>query len=387
MGLDIRTIMVLFAMLALMFAGLLALARLHTGNIRGVRQWSAANLCIGLGLFSAYFYNSPTPSTKYAIVLGAALIATGIALQFTGIQSFKESRSYKALAALFVTVAVLQTVWFEILHPDIRARSIANSLLFSLGYAACARVLLIRIAPPLRTAFWFTGLSFAVLSAVLIVRAVLISQSQETYGLYANTPLNPASFLAGCIVQLCITFGFLLMLNYRLIADIQSLASRDVLTGAFNRRRLEEEATRLKTRFERTGDTLAIMMMDVDHFKSVNDAHGHPVGDEVLRRLSAIAQASIRADDYFARYGGEEFCILLPSTSAAEACSLAERLRQTCASTPLEISGKTIQSTVSIGVADSSQVGLDFRSLVSAADQALYRAKQDGRNKVVPFRQ
>lgn len=386
MGLDIRTIMVLFAMLALMFAGLLALAKLHAGSIRGVRQWSAANLCIGLGLGFAYFFTAQTPSTKYAVVLGAILIAAGISLQFTGIQSFKESRNYRGPAALFVGVAAFQTFWFEFVHPDLGARSIANSILFSIGYAACARALLIRIDPPLRTAYWFTGLSFAVLSAVLLVRAILIAQSDlQAYGLYVNTPLNPVSFLIGCLVQLCITFGFLLMLNYQLIADIQKIASRDMLTGAFNRRRLEEEAARLQARCGRTGDMLAIMMIDVDHFKSINDSFGHQAGDEVLRRLTAIAQASIRADDYFARYGGEEFCILLPSTSEMEAWGLAERLRKIYASTTMKISGENLISTISIGVADSTLAGLEFKALVSAADRALYRAKQEGRNKVVSY--
>jgi diguanylate cyclase (GGDEF)-like protein len=182
-----------------------------------------------------------------------------------------------------------------------------------------------------------------------------------------------------------VIFGFLLMLNYRLIIDLQKIASRDALTGAFNRRRLEEEATRLKARCIRSGETLAVMMIDIDHFKSINDLYGHPVGDEVLRRLANIAQTCIRPDDYFARYGGEEFCILLCSTTENEAWELAERLRQVYAKSTLNIGEKSINITVSIGVADSTLIGLEFTSLVSAADQALYRAKQEGRNQVISY--
>lgn len=387
MGLDIRTIMVMFSMLALMFAGLLELAGLHAGSIRGVRQWAVANLCIGLGLGLAYFFSSIfIHGYIWAVILGATLVATGISLQFTGIQAFKEERSNWRIVLLIVGAVFCQNVWFGVLHPDISARSIANSLVFAMGYAACARALLISIEPPLKTAYWFTGLSFVALVGVMLVRGMVIWQSPPgTYGLYVNIPLNPLSFFIAGIVQLCVTFGFVLMLNYRLVADIQKLASRDVLTGAFNRRRLEEEAVHQWARYARTGNALAIMMIDVDHFKSINDSYGHPTGDEVLRRLAAIAQTSIRTDDYFARYGGEEFCILLPSTTEQEALVLAERLRASYAAVVMEFSGKTLKSTISIGVADSTHVGQEFSSLVAAADQALYRAKQKGRNRVVSY--
>jgi len=369
-----------------MFFGLLELAGLHVGSIRGVRQWAVANLCTGLGLGLAYFHTYPIPGNNWTIVLGATLIATGISLQFTGIQAFKEERSDWRMILLIVGVAFLQNVWFGVLHPDINSRAIANSFLFAIVYAACARALLISIEPPLRTAYWFTGMSFAVLVVVMLVRGVMIWLSPPgSYGLYVNMPLNPLSFFIGSMIQLCVTFGFLLMLNYRLITDLQKISSRDALTGALNRRSLEEEATRLQAHCGRTGDALAIMMIDVDKFKSINDRYGHPVGDEVLRRLAEIVQTSIRADDYFARYGGEEFCVLLPSTTENEAWRLAERLRQAYAKMTLDLREESLNSTISIGVADSTSIGLKFSSLVAAADQALYRAKQDGRNLVVAY--
>ncbi|MDP2248073.1 MAG: GGDEF domain-containing protein, partial [Nitrosomonadales bacterium] len=384
MALDVRTIVVVFAMLSLMFSGLFLFARLHAGNIRGVKQWAVASLCIGLGLGLTYLFHTPSYASKFAVVLGATLIATSIALQFSGIQAFKGDRTDKWLIALFVGLVALLNVWFEFISPSISYRTIANSLVFGLGYAACARILLIRIEPPLRSALWFTGLSFALLSVVLLIRTIVISQSQlETYGIYASTPINPPTFLIACLVQLCVTFGFLLMLNHQLVSEIQKIASRDMLTGAFNRGRLEEELARLQSRCERTGDKFAVMLIDVDDFKTINDTLGHLAGDELLRSLTNIAQTSIRVEDYFARFGGDEFCILLPSTSAAEAFVLAERLRRAYASTTMSLAGKSFNSTISIGVADSSQVGLQFESLIAVADQALYRAKQAGRNKVV----
>ncbi len=386
MGLDTRTVMVMFAMLAFMFFCLLQLAGLHVGRIRGVRQWAVANLCISLGLSLAYFYTYPTPGHHWAVVFGATLIATGICLQLTGIQAFKEERSNWQVAVLIVSLVFIQGIWFGVMHADNSSRAIVNSLLFAMVYAASARALLIHIEPRLRIAYWFTGLCFAILVVVMLVRGIMIwLLPAGAYGLYVNMALNPLSFFISCMVQLCVTFGFLLMLNYRLLTDLQVIASRDALTGALNRRSIEEEALRLKARCERTGNPLAITMIDIDHFKSINDRYGHPVGDEVLRRLAKIAQTSIRADDYFARYGGEEFCLLLPSTTENEAWALAERLRITYAEMIVEIGVESLNSTISIGVADSTSIGLEFTSLVAAADQALYRARQQGRNRVVSY--
>ena len=385
MSLDIHTILVMFSMLAFMLAGLLALAGLHAGSIgSGIRQWALASLCISLGLLPAYFYRGPAPGSDWALVAGSLLIASGLGLQYTGIQTFKGEPSHWRLAMAFVLVALLDNLWFGVLHPDVPARAIANSLLFGAGSAACARALLIRVAPPLNTAYWFTGGAFALLSAALGVRVLMISLAPAgSYNLHVNTPLNSTSFFISSVVQLCVTFGFVLMVNYRLMSDIQKIASRDVLTNAFTRRRLEEEALRLLARCARTGDVLAVMMIDVDHFKSVNDRYGHPVGDAVLRRLATIAQHAIRTDDYFARYGGEEFCILLLATTEQEALVLAERLRQAYAAMALEVGGETLKSTISVGVADSAHAGLEWPALVAAADRALYRAKQEGRNRVV----
>ena len=385
MDLDVRTILVMLAILAFMFAGLLELARLHAGNIRGIRQWSVASLCLGLGLGLTYIFNRPMPGFDWAVVAGSTLVAAGVGLQFGGIQAFKGGHSNWRVVVLMIVSVFSLSVWFAVLHPDVRLRSIANSIVFAFGYVMCARALLIKIESPLRTAYWFTGLSFAVLVAVLLARGMTIWLSPPgTYsGIYSQLPINPLSFFIASMVQLCVTFGFILMLDYRLVTDMQKLASRDALTGAFNRRRLEEEAVLQWARHLRTGNTLAVMLLDIDHFKSINDCYGHQTGDEVLNRLVAVAQTTIRADDYFARYGGDEFCILLPSTTEEEALVLAERLRQSYAATSIEFGGITLKSTISIGVADSAGAGQTFSSLVAAADQVLYRAKQDTRNRVV----
>ncbi len=383
MNLDSRTMMVMMSALVLLFSGLLTLAGLHAGNTRGVQHWAVGGLCIGVGLGSSYFQHSLSGSA-WVLVFGATLAAIGMGLQFNGIQAFKTGFCNRYIPWSLAGLVFLQSIWFVILHPDVHARVIANSLVFALCNAACARALFIPIEQPLRTAYWFTGASFGVVAATLLLRAVIVFLAPpNTYGLYSPAPINPVSFFIGSMAQMCLAFGFVLMLNYRLSVDLQKLALSDALTGALNRRSLEQEATRLSARCTRTGDALAIMMIDVDHFKSINDRYGHPVGDEVLRHLAAVAKKTIRSDDYFARYGGEEFCILLPSTIEEDAWILADRLRQNYAALVMEFGGEALRSTISIGVSDSIHAGLDFTSLVAAADQAMYRAKLEGRNRVV----
>ncbi|MGZ5006363.1 MAG: GGDEF domain-containing protein [Methylobacter sp.] len=383
MNLDSRTMLVMMSALVLLFSGLLTLAGLHAGNNRGVQHWAIGGLCIGLGLGSSYFQQA-LPGSSWVIVFGATLAAAGMGLQFNGIQAFKTGFCNKYIPLSLAGLIFLQNIWFVVIHPDVHARVVANSLVFALCNAACARALFITIEQPLRTAYWFTGASFTLVAAILLLRAIIVFLAPaNSYGLYLPTPINPASFFIGSMGQMCIAFGFVLMLNYRLSADLQKLALSDALTGALNRRSLEQEAKRLSARCTRTGDVLAMMIIDVDHFKAINDHYGHPVGDEVLKCLAAVAKKTIRSDDYFARYGGEEFCILLPSTTEKDAWILADRLRQNYAALIIESGGEILRSTISIGVSDSIHAGLEFSSLVTAADQAMYRAKQEGRNRVV----
>jgi diguanylate cyclase (GGDEF)-like protein len=167
--------------------------------------------------------------------------------------------------------------------------------------------------------------------------------------------------------------------------ELKRLSVTDGLTRAFNHRHFQE---RLKTEFSRAkrhGDPLACVMIDIDHFKRVNDTYGHPVGDRVLVRLVEILQDGIRGEDLVARYGGEEFVLLLPRTDEVRALHLAERIREQVAADGFSLlNGERLEFTVSLGVAGFVP-GNDLMTsddLLHAADVALYRAKANGRNRV-----
>ncbi|WP_439817197.1 GGDEF domain-containing protein [Zavarzinia sp. CC-PAN008] len=163
-------------------------------------------------------------------------------------------------------------------------------------------------------------------------------------------------------------------------AELRRQASIDVLTGALTRRRLLELAAHELRRSARTGRPLGLLLLDVDHFKAVNDRFGHAAGDAALQHLTRVCQAGLRDGDVFGRMGGEEFAVLLPETGMEQALEIAERLRRTAEVEPLVRDGHAIELTLSIGVtvAESGETMLD--QALSRADEALYRAKSDGRN-------
>jgi diguanylate cyclase (GGDEF)-like protein len=165
-------------------------------------------------------------------------------------------------------------------------------------------------------------------------------------------------------------------------ASLESLANTDTLTGAASRRRLLELGERECARSSRDGRPLSVLAIDIDHFKQVNDTHGHAGGDLVLKVVVACCQSQLRNNDVLGRLGGEEFAILLPGADAVAAVLVAERIRERIAATPIMVGAEPIRITVSIGIA-AYDGSLPFESVLANADDALYRAKREGRNRTL----
>ena len=172
--------------------------------------------------------------------------------------------------------------------------------------------------------------------------------------------------------------------NARLFDEVQRNATYDGLTKTYNRRHFMEQAQRAYDNARRFGHALTAMMLDVDHFKRINDKHGHHVGDQVLRVLADRCKSTLRSVDLLGRYGGEEFAIVLPGADEKSAATvLAERIRRTVAEEPIETDAGQVRVTISIGVATMNGEMATSEDLFKRADAALYEAKQAGRNRVV----
>ena len=165
--------------------------------------------------------------------------------------------------------------------------------------------------------------------------------------------------------------------------ELQEKASRDQLTGLHNRGYLNETLPRELARGRREGMPIALIMLDLDHFKHVNDTHGHPAGDDVLRTLAALLRRETRESDLICRYGGEEFVVVMPGMGAEAAWPRVERWRTELASTVVRHGQADIRVTMSAGIVGFPDHGADMDSLLARADQMLYRAKTEGRNRVI----
>ncbi len=168
--------------------------------------------------------------------------------------------------------------------------------------------------------------------------------------------------------------------NAILYRQVQNLATTDPLTGILNRRALFDLGEREIERFQRSGHALSMIMIDADHFKAINDNHGHGAGDQVLCAIVERCCGIIRHMDILARYGGDEFALLLPEADQDQAMIIANRIRKSISETPVETDTGSISVTISMGIAQATVAVTNLSSLLNLADQALYQCKQSGRN-------
>ena len=199
----------------------------------------------------------------------------------------------------------------------------------------------------------------------------LVSRKPKAYPPAAREMLRVISHQIGVSLQ-----------NARMYQSMEERATTDGLTGLTNHRAFQERLEQLHALAERTGQKFSIILTDIDHFKSVNDTYGHPVGDAVLKRVAAIFTQRARKVDIVARYGGEEFVIVLPDTDADGAAVFANRLREEIAAQTMTSDNGSFSVTLSLGVAEYPSDGTDRHALIERADQALYYCKEHGRNRV-----
>jgi len=196
--------------------------------------------------------------------------------------------------------------------------------------------------------------------------------------------LEPGAFdeEAVAVAEAIAPYAGLQLGNAERYGEAQRRAERDALTGLWNRRALEAQLAREAPRVERYGRPLSLLLLDIDHFKRINDEYGHPAGDAALRTLAALLQSLLRETDTAARYGGEEFVVLLPETPLAAAAEVAERLRRTVEQAEFEWEGKRIPLRVSLGVSSCPECVNHPDDLIASADAMLYASKTSGRNRV-----
>ncbi|ALK99664.2 MULTISPECIES: diguanylate cyclase [unclassified Massilia] len=372
----------LLVTMALSAVMLLVLSSLRDSGARGIREWFAANAMavVAMPLFAA---RGALPDVWSIEVANTLLLGTTV----TMLAGYRRHLALPVPWRRLGATVVLGLFLILVLHhgvDSVGGRVVAMSLLHA---TLCLEMGLL-LSPQLgrtkrRYPVLFTVCAAYANAGLQIVRALVYGAQLGGASMpWEDAILSMVFFSAGALSLPALTLGAVMMANGDLIARARHAADHDHLTGACSRRAFFELAAREQARTLRRRSPLSLLLFDVDHFKRINDTHGHATGDRVLVDIVERTGAVVRSIDIVARLGGEEFAVLLPDTGADTALPVAERLRH---GLDRSAGDGGIGYTVSIGVA-TLLAGETIEGMLSRADAALYAAKAGGRNLVVDAR-
>ncbi len=360
---------------------LLMLASLLRTGIAGIREWVFANtnLIVALPLF---ILRDAIPDLL-SIVVANALLVTACCGYYAGCARFLgRPPHWRRLAAVIAILSAVMVIW-TYGDNNFVVRVFAITTFNALIFTATA-IILLRHRPLNRHPhpYWFAAsvaLLFAICQMLRGVYFGLIDPADSLMNF--DTIWNIALLSIGAVALPAMTMAAIMMVHDAMLASVEDAANHDHMTGALSRKWLETIAREQIMRAQRTGKPLSLLIIDLDHFKHINDTHGHAVGDEVLREFARITIASLRDGDALGRLGGEEFGVLLPNTDTEVAIKIANRLREQSQQHVISGSFGACNYSISIGVA-TVRAGESFDLLSARADRALYFAKNNGRNRV-----
>lgn len=390
MAAHVPTMLAMIIVSSLMMA--VSMAVVGSGRRRdGLARWSAALLVNAIGHL-LIMLRGQVPDVLSVVV--ANVLLSGV---FVGmIAAIDQFQGRPARWTLLFTPCLLVGAFVIAFIDNFPARASFVGLVIGLQAVWALATALERRHATVGRGQWLLVGGLALEALVLGGRALVAAVGAgPASSILQGSTLQTLTFLGTFSVVLVGSMGFVFMSRDRADENNRLMAALDPLTGVANRRSLIAALDRDVSRAVRTGESIALMMVDIDHFKNVNDRYGHPVGDQVLCHVVKVLGERVRAQDLLGRYGGEEFMLVLPDTSLGGAVQLASALCKAveasrCAVRSLEgapaagpAPGGSIAVTVSIGVFGGRlEAGDSWDMLIAAADRALYQAKENGRNRV-----
>ncbi len=381
MLLDPRTLLFSLILINAFMVLSLFVASPAKGQAQGLNKWASAILLETL-TWLLVAARGAIPD-ELSIVAANMFMVASHALILAAIYEFQRR---KFAPWKFFVPLVLMLITTGLLIEDIAGRFVWCGLIYAFQVVLIVRALW-SDAEMRKGRAWRLLLGGALMIlAVLGMRAVAalsgmvdFAQPQNHVAMHWVQVITFASVMATALLG---SVGFVLLIKERTDRENMHMAMTDSLTGVPNRRALMYQAGVMRA--QRSGLPMSLLMIDIDHFKRINDTYGHPAGDEVLRQAAALMEKRLRAGDMLGRYGGEEFCVIAPDTESKGAQVLAESLREILATTPLKTEKGEISITVSIGFTCCTTIGSrELKGLLLEADSAMYQAKQAGRNRVV----
>ena len=349
-------------------------------KFHAARFWTAAALAAASGAGLSMLRG--VVDSRLPLVVGGTLLILACCLCAMGVKRFYgRPVSWPAMAAIIVLSSCGLT-WFMVVQDNMPIRIFIYSLAQSIPIATTLKLVLARreaSEPGARLA----GIVAILILGIHAIRTgcALLNVGGEV-SMVSFNGLQAALVLVLVFLSMAWNFGFLLMAIDRLRNEVADLALIDDLTGVGNRRHLLQRLFEECARSERSGEPFALLVIDLDGFKAINDSHGHAAGDACLQHFTLMTQTRLRPGDMLARTGGDEFCVVLPASTLREGAMIARRIVDLCRADAEACVGGDIPIAVSIGVAQwSAEIGAFPDRLIAAADKALYAAKNDGKNR------
>jgi diguanylate cyclase (GGDEF)-like protein len=341
------------------------------------RFWTASSFIAAAGAAVAML-RVMTHSLLPLLGAGTAMILA-LCLAAMGIQKFFDKPVSWRATWLTTGLSVAGLSFFIFAYDSVPARITIFTIAQILPLALSVKLLLTphegRVNP---------GARLAAVVSLLIIAIYgfrLVGGIAGSFSYMEFSPVQSAVILVLVFLSMALNFGFLLMAMDHLRSEVADLALLDDLTGVGNRRHLVQRLTEECARSERSNQPFALLVIDLDGFKGINDTFGHAAGDACLQHFTLMAQTRLRPGDMLGRSGGDEFCIVLPSSTLREGAMIARRVLEVCRADAEQCMGKDIPISVSIGVAQwTREMGAFPDRLIAAADHALYDAKKGGRN-------
>lgn len=381
MGLDIATLVVLTSVNSLIAAIAIGMLWLVHGRYPGVGHWTAGAFSVFAGGL-IIVARSVLPELV-SLVAGNIIIIAGYALVLRGLNLFTRQPRQPILEIGAVVAIGLGQSCLGLIDAPLAARIVLLTTFWTVLSAAMAQRFFAygRTEPAMASVCLLGGSIVTVHALFTGTIAALVAFGGPTPGPLEPNPVRAATYFEASLIIMLLALSLILLVTRRLEIDLGRLAAFDELTGCYTRRAFLAECSRELARIDRDGGHCAVVMFDADHFKAINDGHGHHAGDAVLAEIARRASVCLGPQDRLGRQGGEEFCALLADAGPDRAAAAAERLRRTVAETPIEVGDARIAVTISLGVAVSPDHATDIAGLLKAADAALYRAKHGGRNR------
>jgi diguanylate cyclase (GGDEF)-like protein len=383
-NLDIRTLSFVSTTIALAFAAGLFVFGVQQKQFKG---FSLLAIAVALFAIAPFLigYRDILPDF-ITIVVANVLNIAGIIFFYEGIRRFLERPArFPSISILAVTIGFSLFLYFTYGAPSVNNRIIGYTAIHLMISVLCAEELSRDLHGSRRLPGLFTAFIFAVYGLYQLFRLLWTLDEGPIFSFMSAGNIHALSFFANIVLITGSTFGFVWMVNQSLIYDLTELAMHDPLTHALNRRGMELLAGYEFAKMKRVPAELSAVMIDIDHFKHVNDRFGHRAGDVVLMDFVNLIQKNLRAQDIFGRTGGEEFLVLLPNTGLDQTLIFAERFRKLVETYEFTDDHATVHITASFGIANCPPESISLDNLMLFTDKALLQAKQNGRNQISTF--